>query len=169
MTIPIYQVDAFTSNLFGGNPAAVCPLDDWLPDETLQAIAAENNLSETAFVHPGDSGFDLRWFTPAVEVDLCGHATLAAFWVLGSEGRLELEDGGGVPVLVGGAGNDLGVGPAEVEQEDWRPRLTAVGSLVATRAKAAGVDKVKFDRGPYKYHGRVKELAQAAREGGLVF
>ncbi|UQA54591.1 PhzF family phenazine biosynthesis protein [Polyangium aurulentum] len=80
--IPLYQVDAFTSRPFAGNPAAVCPLDAWLPDETLQAIAAENNLSETAFfVRQGDR-FALRWFTPAVEVDLCGHATLASGFVI---------------------------------------------------------------------------------------
>lgn len=80
--IPIYQVDAFTSELFGGNPAAVCVLQDWLPDHTLQSIAAENNLSETAFLVAGtpdaDADYALRWFTPEVEVDLCGHATLAS-------------------------------------------------------------------------------------------
>jgi len=78
MRLPIYQVDAFTDSLFGGNPAAICPLDAWLPDATMQAIAAENNLAETAFfVREGD-GYALRWFTPTVEVDLCGHATLAS-------------------------------------------------------------------------------------------
>ena len=77
MRIPIYQIDAFTDRLFGGNPAAVCPLERWLPDATLQAIAAENNLSETAFFVPAGDGFELRWFTPKVEVELCGHATLA--------------------------------------------------------------------------------------------
>jgi len=82
MRIPIYQVDAFTSRLFRGNPAAICPLEDWLPDEIMQAIAAENNLAETAFYVPGDKGYHLRWFTPAVEVDLCGHATLAAAHVI---------------------------------------------------------------------------------------
>ncbi len=77
--IPIYQIDAFASQRFKGNPAAVCPLDSWLPDATLQAIAAENNLSETAFFIPGEEAdYELRWFTPAIEVDLCGHATLAA-------------------------------------------------------------------------------------------
>jgi PhzF family phenazine biosynthesis protein len=80
--IPIYQVDAFTDAVFGGNSAAVCPLERWLPDATLQAIAAENNLSETAFFVKSDSGLHLRWFTPAVEVDLCGHATLASAYVL---------------------------------------------------------------------------------------
>ena len=82
MKIPIYQADAFTGELFRGNPAAVCPLDEWLPDETLQAIAAENNLSETAFFIPRGKDYHLRWFTPAIEVDLCGHATLATAHVL---------------------------------------------------------------------------------------
>jgi PhzF family phenazine biosynthesis protein len=82
MKIPLYQVDAFTGRLFGGNPAAVCPLDSWLDDETLQAIAAENNLSATAYFVPVADGFQLRWFTPQVEVDLCGHATLASAFVL---------------------------------------------------------------------------------------
>ncbi|WP_454695383.1 PhzF family phenazine biosynthesis protein [Achromobacter aegrifaciens] len=80
--LDIYQVDAFTAAPFGGNPAAVVPLQAWLPDETLQRIAEENNLSETAyFVRKGDV-YELRWFTPAVEVNLCGHATLASAWVL---------------------------------------------------------------------------------------
>ena len=78
MQLPIYQVDAFTSRVFGGNPAAICPLEEWLPAETMQAIAAENNLSETAFFVPEGDRYRLRWFTPAREVELCGHATLAA-------------------------------------------------------------------------------------------
>ena len=82
MKIPIYQVDAFTSRVFAGNPAAVCLLDAWLDDRRLQSIAAENNLSETAFLVRNDDGFDLRWFTPATEVALCGHATLASAFVL---------------------------------------------------------------------------------------
>ena len=82
MRIPIYQIDAFTPRLFGGNPAAVCPLGEWLPDETLQAIAAENNLSETAFYVPAGDRFRLRWFTPRREVPLCGHATLATAHLL---------------------------------------------------------------------------------------
>jgi PhzF family phenazine biosynthesis protein len=84
MQIPLWQVDAFTARPFGGNPAAVCPLETWLPDETMQAIAAENNLAETAFFvrRPDGDDFDLRWFTPRTEVDLCGHATLASAWVL---------------------------------------------------------------------------------------
>jgi predicted PhzF superfamily epimerase YddE/YHI9 len=82
MNLPLYQVDAFTRRLFGGNPAAVVVLDEWLEDELLQAIAAENNLSETSFVIPAADVCPLRWFTPTVEVDLCGHATLAAAHVL---------------------------------------------------------------------------------------
>jgi predicted PhzF superfamily epimerase YddE/YHI9 len=82
MKIRMYQVDAFTSRLFGGNPAAVCPLDGWLEDGAMQAIAAENNLSETAFFVGGKGSYDLRWFTPAVEVNLCGHATLASAFVV---------------------------------------------------------------------------------------
>lgn len=77
-----YQVDAFTSRVFSGNPAGVCQLDDWLPDQTLINIAAENALSETAFYVPRTNGFDLRWFTPEAEVDLCGHATLATAFIL---------------------------------------------------------------------------------------
>ena len=82
MEIILYQIDAFASKLFEGNPAAVCPLDEWLPDEIMQSIATENNLSETAFYVQKDSGFHIRWFTPASEVDLCGHATLATAYVL---------------------------------------------------------------------------------------
>src|SRR6266404_1557197 len=82
MRIPLYQVDAFTSRLFSGNPAAVCPLKEWLPDATMQAIAAENNLAETAFFVAQGEGYLLRWFTPTVEVDLCGHATLASGYVV---------------------------------------------------------------------------------------
>lgn len=78
MTITIYQADAFTSKIFGGNPAAICPLKTWLPDNVMQQIAMENNLAETAFVVNEAEGFRIRWFTPAVEVALCGHATLAA-------------------------------------------------------------------------------------------
>jgi PhzF family phenazine biosynthesis protein len=80
-----YQASAFTRKLFGGNPAAVVPLQEWLPAETMQAIAAENNLSETAFYVPDGDGFGLRWFTPEVEVELCGHATLATAHVLFNE------------------------------------------------------------------------------------
>ncbi|MCB0572811.1 MAG: PhzF family phenazine biosynthesis protein [Phaeodactylibacter sp.] len=82
MEITLYQADAFTGQRFRGNPAAVCPLKEWLPDATMQAIAAENNLSETAFFVPKGHDYHLRWFTPAIEVKLCGHATLATAHIL---------------------------------------------------------------------------------------
>jgi PhzF family phenazine biosynthesis protein len=82
MKLTIFQVDAFAENTFSGNPAAVVPLENWLPDETMQNIAMENNLSETAFFIPSKNGFHLRWFTPVSEVNLCGHATLATSHVL---------------------------------------------------------------------------------------
>lgn len=82
MQLDIFQIDAFTDAVFGGNPAAVCPLDYWLPDSVLQNIAAENNLSETAFFVRNDQRYHLRWFTPNNEVELCGHATLASAYVL---------------------------------------------------------------------------------------
>ena len=82
MKIPIFQVDAFNTELFKGNPAAVCPLAEWLPDEILQKIASENNLSETAFFVKENSNYSIKWFTPLSEVDLCGHATLATAHLL---------------------------------------------------------------------------------------
>lgn len=82
MSIPVFFVDAFSRGAFTGNPAAICPLQQWLPDPVMQSIAAEHNLSETAFVIPLGDDFHIRWFTPVVEVDLCGHATLAAAHVL---------------------------------------------------------------------------------------
>jgi len=82
MKIPIYHIDAFANRVFAGNPAAVCPLEEWLEDSVIQAIAQENNLSETAFFVPEEDGYRIRWFTPVAEVDLCGHATLAAAFVI---------------------------------------------------------------------------------------
>ena len=88
MELSIFQIDAFTDRVFSGNPAAVCPLDAWIPDDAMQAIAAENNLAETAFFVAADSKgatgecYDLRWFTPTLEAELCGHATLATAFLL---------------------------------------------------------------------------------------
>ena len=82
MRLPLFQIDAFAERVFQGNPAAVCPLEAWLPEALTQAIAAENNLSETAFCVPEGEGYGLRWFTPLKEIDLCGHATLATAHVL---------------------------------------------------------------------------------------
>ncbi len=82
MQFPLFQVDAFTDRVFSGNPAAVCPLAHWLPDEVMQKIAMENAVAETTFFVPLDDGFEIRWFTPEIEMDLCGHATLAAAHVI---------------------------------------------------------------------------------------
>jgi len=122
MKLPIYQIDAFTGSLFGGNPAAVVLLHDWLSDELLQAIAAENNLSETAYVVPRGQHFGLRWFTPTIEIDLCGHATLASAFVLfrekiaeGDEIRFETVTSGELSVRRDGALIQLDF-PARVPQ-----------------------------------------------------
>jgi PhzF family phenazine biosynthesis protein len=107
MILPFFQVDAFAPTPLSGNPAGVMPLDEWLPDATLQAIAAENNLSETAFTVPladGSADFHLRWFTPTVEVDLCGHATLASGHVLLRGERVRFQTRSGI--LVVGRGDD---------------------------------------------------------------
>ncbi|HEY2728181.1 MAG TPA: PhzF family phenazine biosynthesis protein [Parafilimonas sp.] len=85
MKLPVYIADAFTDKLFGGNPAAVCPLHEWLPVKTMQTIAAENNLSETAFIIEEDDHYRIRWFTPVTEVKLCGHATLASAHIFYTE------------------------------------------------------------------------------------
>lgn len=104
MRIPIYQVDAFTHEAFGGNPAAVCPLETWLADATMQSIAMENQLSETAFFVPSEAPIRIRWFTPKAEVDLCGHATLAAASVY-----LEMIAPGREEVVFESASGPLGV------------------------------------------------------------
>ena len=97
----IYQVDAFTNQVFGGNPAAVCPLEYWLPDEKMQKIAMENNLSETAFFVREGEMFHIRWFTPEIEIDLCGHATLASAHVIFNhlgfkQSKIKFKYGGGM-------------------------------------------------------------------------
>lgn len=91
MKLTIYQIDAFTKEVFGGNPAAICPLDEWLEAELMQKIALENNLSETAFFVKKDDVYEIRWFTPTFEIDLCGHATLASAFVLFNCLNLEAE------------------------------------------------------------------------------
>jgi PhzF family phenazine biosynthesis protein len=101
MELTLYQIDAFASRLFEGNPAAVCQLDGWLSDELMLSIAEENNLSETAFFVPAGNGFHIRWFTPEGEVDLCGHATLATAYVLFSilgykKDRIEFDSKSGI-------------------------------------------------------------------------
>ena len=92
MSLPLWQIDAFTDRPFRGNPAAVCLLPGPRPEAWMQDVAREMNLSETAFLHPEADGYRLRWFTPAVEVDLCGHATLASAHALWEQGRLRPEE-----------------------------------------------------------------------------
>ena len=111
MKIPIYQIDAFANQPFKGNPAMVCPLENWLPDNKLQAIAEENNIAVTAFIVPSDEGYCIRWFTPIIEEDICGHATLAAAYMLfeianheGDEIRFDSRAG---VLIVNKAGSDL--------------------------------------------------------------
>ncbi|MCY7270803.1 MAG: PhzF family phenazine biosynthesis protein [Sphingomonas bacterium] len=106
--LPFFQVDAFASRPFEGNPAAVIPLTEWLPDTTMQSIAAENNLAETAFTVPSDAAdadYDLRWFTPTVEVDLCGHATLASAHVLMSGTAIRFATRSGILTVTRDHGN----------------------------------------------------------------
>ncbi|HDP81277.1 MAG TPA: PhzF family phenazine biosynthesis isomerase, partial [Spirochaetes bacterium] len=112
MKLKLYQVDAFTNRLFSGNPAAVCPLEgEWLDDALMLSIALENNLSETAFYIKKDGRYGIRWFTPAVEVDLCGHATLASAHVLyaheGYRGKTIGFDSRSGPLTVGREGDSL--------------------------------------------------------------
>src|SRR4051812_8768886 len=92
MEVKMYQIDAFADRVFEGNPAAICLLNDWLSESTMQAIATENNLPETAFLVEKDSDFLIRWFTPVKEVDLCGHATLASAYVVFQYLRPQLEE-----------------------------------------------------------------------------
>lgn len=131
MTLSLYQIDAFAERLFTGNPAAVCPLTEWLPEETMQAIAAENNLAETAFTVPEGDGWRIRWFTPTVEVDLCGHATLAAAFALrlrgeaGDEIRFLSRSG---PLGVTASGDDLTLDfPADVPKPASLPAEVLAG------------------------------------------
>jgi PhzF family phenazine biosynthesis protein len=145
-TLPLYQVDAFTNRPFAGNPAAVCPLDEPLPEAVMQDIAAENNLSETAFFHAQGDAFSLRWFTPTVEVDLCGHATLASAFVqmaVLEPARTEIvfrTRSGLLPVRRAGDGFTMDF-PA-------RPAAPVGGDVVAQLAAALGARPVEARRGP---------------------
>lgn len=127
-TLPFFQVDAFAEKPLAGNPAAVMPLDHWLDDSLMQAIAAENNLSETAFTVPSDSGeaeFDLRWFTPTTEVPLCGHATLASAHVLMTGDRIRFSTQSGIlTVSLDGSLLQLDLPAAPVAEAD-EPELCA--------------------------------------------
>lgn len=162
MNLPLFIVDAFTDSLFHGNPAAVCPLESWLPETLMQQIAAENNLAETAFLVPEGSGWRLRWFTPRVEVDLCGHATLATAFVLARaqpaqtqfrfqtrSGELSVTRAGEVFTLDFPARDVQPIAPQPaLEAALGAPVLglhTAAGSWIAELADAATVQALKPD------------------------
>ena len=129
MRASIFQVDAFTTRRFAGNPAAVIPLDAFLPDVTLQAIAAENNLAETAFLMPENGDYQLRWFTPATEVPLCGHATLASAAVV-----MERLEPGRTSVVFHSASGPLPVTAEGLQLRDGLPRSRWRAHPVAARS-----------------------------------
>lgn len=175
-TLPLYQVDAFASQPFQGNPAAVVPLPEWPEDSLLQAIAAEQNLSETAFIVDGDGDWELRWFTPATEVDLCGHATLAAAHVLfehlGARGdalcfstrsgplRVRREQAGLVMDFPAVASTPCQPPPALVAGLGLTPAHTLAGTdYLAVLADAAAVAALQPDLG---------QLARLNRRGIIV-
>ncbi|NQV45177.1 MAG: PhzF family phenazine biosynthesis protein [Rhodospirillales bacterium] len=145
VTVPIYQVDAFTDVVFSGNPAAVCVLDKWLDDDVMQNVAAENNLAETAFVVPSSgeiADYDLRWFTPTQEVDLCGHATLATASIL-----LSHRDPGRSKVMFATRSGNLIVRRADVGYEMELPCYPPVGANIpAGLSQAIGVKPEAFLR-----------------------
>jgi PhzF family phenazine biosynthesis protein len=142
MILPFFQVDAFAPQPLTGNPAAVMPLDHWLSDETLQAIAAENNLSETAFTVPlddGDADYHLRWFTPSVEVDMCGHATLAAGHILLTGGKVRFRTRSGVlPVERHGDQLRLSLPASTIAEVEEPEALTALGAQGAVHRGTGG-------------------------------
>ena len=146
MTLPIYQVDAFAQEVFSGNPAAVMPLEAWLADEVMQNIAMENNVAETAFFVAVEGDFELRWFTPTVEVDLCGHATLASAHVLFDHLGYSAQEivfhtrSGELRVSKGANGLTLDFPAAELEPHDVEQSVCAAlgSSVVASEAVIAG-------------------------------
>jgi PhzF family phenazine biosynthesis protein len=153
MKLPIYQVDAFASRPFAGNPAAVVPLPRWVDDGLLQAIAAENNLSETAYLVGGGGGYEIRWMTPATEVDLCGHATLASAWVVFEKlepGRREVtffSNSG--PLRVSREGDSLALDfpsqPAEAAEGSKDALAAALGRVPSESWKASRDYMAVFD------------------------
>ena len=163
MRIPFAQIDAFTSAPFAGNPAAVMPLASWLGDETLQKIAAENNLSETAFLVPldgdPDADFELRWFTPGSEVVLCGHATLASgHFVLSSDPdrtavRFRTRKAGGLKVSRAGTGYELAL-------PNWAPEPRPLDAIVAALDVERPVETLWH---PHRYGLVVLESADQVR------
>lgn len=148
MKHPLWQVDAFSRRRFSGNPAAVVPLESWLPDEQLLAVAAENNLAETAYLVPAGDGYGIRWFTPVQEVPLCGHATLASAWVV-----FERLEPGRTRVVF-----ESQSGPLVVESEDDKLVLDfPVGSFEPASDRAAVVNAL--GRAPRELYAGLQWLA----------
>ncbi len=168
MHLTMYQVDAFAEQVFEGNPAAVCPLDGWLPDTLLQSIAEENNLAETAFFVPEEEGFRLRWFTPVHEVELCGHATLATAAVLydqlgyrGAEVRFATRFG---ELRVRPSGDRLCMTfPAVVPAACETPAALAAGLGLAPRETLAALDYVAVYASEEEVRAIVPDHAQLSR------
>ena len=145
MSLKFFQVDAFASKPFAGNPAAVMPLEEWLPDERLQAIAAEHNLAETAFFVPQGRDFHLRWFTPTVEINLCGHATLASAYILFN--HLERSRDNVVFHTLSGPLTVARDGDRLVMDFPTRPNEAASPSEIAPVAEAIGAKVTDLRRG----------------------
>ncbi len=183
-SLPFFQVDAFASAPFTGNPAAVMPLERWLDDAAMQAIAAENNLSETAFTVPsgdGEADYQLRWFTPAVEVDLCGHATLAAGHVLISGDRIRFATRSGIlAVARDGDGYSLDLPARTVAPVEAPALLEAIGaggeaffglgddSAIIPLADEAAVRAVAPDFAALRAIDRMAVVTAPGREQAIV-
>jgi PhzF family phenazine biosynthesis protein len=176
MQLRLYQVDAFASRVFAGNPAAVVPLDSWLDDVTLQAIATENNLSETAYTVPEGGGFGLRWFTPNAEVDLCGHATLGTAYVLFRTGmakgeRVSFETRSGT-LAVTRDGEALAMDFPAVPSEPIEPPAALIEGLGASpRETLAGTDYMVVLDGEDAVRGlrpNMRALERLDRRGVIV-
>lgn len=160
MDLRLYQVDAFSSKVLGGNPAAVCPLSAWLDDSTMQAIAEENNLSETAFFVLRGESFDLRWFTPRYEVDLCGHATLAAAFVIftaigANNNRVRFESRSGPLVVMQIAGRLAMDLPALQMTSCAEPPVALLEGLKTTPAE---IFRVTEDTNYFAIYGSEEEV-----------
>jgi predicted PhzF superfamily epimerase YddE/YHI9 len=145
MKLLVFQVDAFTSRVFGGNPAAVVPLEHWLDDAVLQSIAAENNLSETAFLVGGDGRYRIRWMTPTSEVDLCGHATLASAWVVFQR----LEPGRREVSFASNSGQLRVAAEGDKPPSEWPDRLPG------DKPPSEWPDRLPGDKPPSEWPGRL--------------
>lgn len=152
MRLNLYQIDAFTNKLFGGNPAAVVPLEEWIDDQLMQQLAMENNLAETVFFVPNKDEFDIRWFTPVLEINLCGHATLASAFVLynfiGYSNPKIIFNSKSGKLVVEKQGNNL-----KMDFPSWKPEK--ISEYPSSLQSALGVKEIA---GVYKYRDLLVEL-----------